>query len=1173
MDRQGSAEKAVPPQAPAAARVPVDQGVRVAAATDLDRSWMLEAGAGTGKTSVLVARVVSILRSGRARLGEIAAITFTENAAADLKRRIREGIECCLAGCPDSLLTANSGADLTEAERERLQAALEEVDQAPVSTIHAFASTLLRERPVEAGLDPGFAILDALEEALLTEEAWRAWLLSQLEAGAPVLQRAVALGIDLKKLQEMAAELNRHADVLLASGPADPLPAGAAAQAVAGFVARFASGVQELRQLAREACTNPEDAGFLHIEELAEHGRRLASLPAEARERYLLHDLDKVSAKGNQKNWRQADTCARQKDLCRDLQDLLGETRGQVQTEVAARLLAWLSGFVTFYHAYKEERAVLGFHDLLLRARDLLRDHPPVRGYFQRRYRYLLVDEFQDTDPLQAEIVFFLAEPAPRARAWDQVELAPGKLFIVGDPKQSIYRFRRADIEMYEEAKEVLARCGCATGHLVQNFRTVPGVIGWVNAVFDPLIQPVDGCRYQPKYVPLNPHRDALGGEPGVVVLYHPPDHEAGNAKEVRAAEAACVARLVRRAVAEEGWPVLPRGADGPRPLRYGDVALLLPALTDVDLYEEALRREGVPYRLDGGKSFYAREEVQALVQALAALADPGDALATLAVLRSPLTGCSDEDLVAWAAAGGSFNYLEPLPPGGPAGVAETMALLRGLRPVCANLPLARAVEEAVRRLGAREAALAAPHGQQALANLAKVLDLARAFEARGDTFRRFARWLRDRQVKGTDEEESLVHDAADAVQLLTVHKAKGLEYPVAILVNLGAERSAKPPLAIVDRRGRRLEIRLAGFQTTGYQAALEAEKAREEAEHSRLFYVAATRARDHLVVSRLGQAGKGMLAYVADLPDGLPQVVRGAGDLAPGEADLSADQGASAAAVYGGPSIPARHAEDLHTHLDRWRRERAVVLAGVARGLPLASASGAAAAWQMAASATAEADMDKPLLPAVADELAAADDTEQPGAEISRRAVALGTAFHALMERVDLTAGDALPTLAGQVAREFSMEERREELLAMAWMALNAPVMGRVRAARRVWREMSFCAWVAGRLVEGAVDLVFEEPDGLVVVDFKTDQATGQELAHRLEHHRIQGAVYAAALLAVTGRPVKEAVFLFARTGEEHAFPGGAELRRLAAEALATAGQDRAAADPTPDPDDQPEE
>lgn len=1153
------------PSAPAGgARVPVDREARRRAAADLDRSWMLEAGAGTGKTSVLVARVLSILVSGRARLGEVAAITFTENAAADLKGRIRQGIEDLLAGVPHPCLggagEAAGSPPLAPEEEERLRAALEDVDQAPVSTIHAFAAGLLRERPAEAGLDPGFEVLDALDEALLLDEAWRRWLLAELDRGAPALQRAVALGVRLDAIRELAADLNAHADVLDGAGPPPPgAPAsppsgadGGAAAAAAGFVARFADGVRELVRLAEASCLNPADAGRLHIEELAGCARQLEGLPPAARERYLLENL-KIAARGNQRNWRPAGDCARQKEICRALQDLLARTQGTIRDAAARDLLAWLGGFVTFFRAYKEERGALGFHDLLLRARDLLRDHPEVRGHFQRRYRFLLVDEFQDTDPLQAEIVFFLAEREPRAASWEEVEPAPGKLFIVGDPKQSIYRFRRADIEMYLDAREILGRSGCAVARLEQNFRSVPGVIDWVNAVFAPLIRPGgDGCRYQPEYARIHPFRDPLGSGPGVVLLDRggrPADGGAGpeRASDARRAEAACVAALIRRAVAEERWPVLPRGADAPRPARYGDVALLLPARTDVALYEEALRREGVPHRLDGGRTFYAREEVRALIQALAALADPGDAVAVLAVLRSPLAGCSDEDLVAWRAAGGSFNYLDGFPPGGPEAVAETFALLRELRPLCGSLPPARAVGEVIRRLRAREAALAAPHGGQALANLAKVVDLARAFEARGGTFRRLARWLRDRQVEGAEEEESLLHDPGDAVRILTIHGAKGLEYPVAILANLVAGGAGKPPRLIVNRRSRGLEIRAGGLETSGFAAAWEEERKREEAEHRRLFYVAATRARDHLVVSRLGDPGRGMLAYLAGVRGDVPFVSLDAEALTPfaggtpPAADPPPPPGAPTSAPGAPTSAPAP-GEDLPERLERWRRERDAVLARGGRGLPLATASGAARSRRAVPPPPIEA----------------APDPESPDpAEVSPRATDLGTAFHALMERADLAAPgpaagvEVLEALADQVAGEFGVGDRRDELLSLARTALNAPVLRRARAAARLWREMPFCAWVAGRLVEGAVDLLFEEPDGLVVVDYKTDTATGEALRERLEHHRVQGAVYAAALGVVTGRPVKEVVLLYVRTGEEHAFSGGEAATRLAETAL----------------------
>ncbi|HHX87738.1 MAG TPA: UvrD-helicase domain-containing protein, partial [Firmicutes bacterium] len=626
---------------------PVDNLQRRLASTDLSQSYWVEAGAGTGKTTILIERLLNLIIQGKAGLDEIVAITFTEKAAAELKHRLREELEQKyrqLSGDKDGLL----------------QAALEEIEYASITTIHSFATGLLKERPVEAGLDPRFIILDSGEMQDLLEETWKSWFLDELASEPPILKKALYLGCTPSQLKELALILYRERDLVQEGCCPEPPVTGL-------FAGQLTEALFELKQLL-PCCRDLEDRGAQHIQEIATAANEWLAIddPLE-QERYLLHRFPDISQRGNQKNWSPAESCRRQKAICRQLREHLNEARRQVAGKLVSGLVSWAGKFTAAVEQAKQEKSALDFQDLLLKSRNLLRDNLAVRAYFQQRYRYLLVDEFQDTDPLQVEIIFFLAEKQPRARCWQEAIPVPGKLFIVGDPKQSIYRFRRADIEIYQEAKQIMGKYGRLID-IIQNFRTLPPVINWVNSVFDKLIIPRES--YQPRYQPLFPYRPGQE-EPAVIVLTPPPAIEQYRAAQVRAAEAEALAGLIDRAVGR--WTVIDKCGSA-RPLRYGDCALLFSTTVGLEHYQEALRRMQIPYRLEGGKKFFHQAEIAALKNLLRAIDNPYDQISVFSVFRD-WGGLSDQQIFEHTASGGTLNYLSfPGPASTP--VEDILALL-----------------------------------------------------------------------------------------------------------------------------------------------------------------------------------------------------------------------------------------------------------------------------------------------------------------------------------------------------------------------------------------------------------------------------------------------------------------------------------------------------------------
>ena len=1043
----------------------VDVEARRRVLEDLDTTLLVEAAAGSGKTTLLLGRIVTLVRAGRARLSEIAAITFTEKAAAELKVRLRAALW-----------------------REGLHQALLDLESARIGTIHAFAGTLLRERPVEAGVDPGFAVADPLAAGLLLDAVWERWLPASLSepsdvgsaAASPTgqpgaadrqeampgetgldparaaVQRAIALGVSLDTLRELAFALVEERDRL--DGLPGPAPE---AEPLPGLNAELRAGIARLEALAAASVRKPDDRMAQALAALGDWARQTAGLPEPDQHRALLESApypDKAATLGAKTKWRDPLRLQECRDALAAAHARIQAARAVARHDLVVALARWARGFVDAYQARKARAGVLDFHDLLLRARDLVRDRPDVRRAFQRRIRYLLVDEFQDTDPLQLEMILSLADGA-----------LPGSLFIVGDPKQSIYRFRRADIETYEAAKQRIAHRGAVVSVRV-NFRSDGALLEAINRVFDGVMIPPPDGAYQPPYVPLEPSPETRPGAPPIVLAVPAPaGSEAGPPTRVPVGDSlASEARALAAWLREEG-----RAGR----LEYGHVAILFRAMTAVALYEDALRDAGVPFRTVGGRHYYDRSEVGWAIACLSAIEDPHDPVALVGALRSPFFGVSDADLLALRIAGAEWSYLRDLPPGAPETARPAWATLRELH----ELRNAVAPPALVERLFVRTQVLAAyaldPEGEGRVANLLKVLDTARALEATGVlTFRGFVRWLAARGAARYEEEESAL-EGEGAVRLMTVHRAKGLEFPVVVVADLGREGRSRVRPTLVERTGR-VEINLGQVEgepltTLGWEAAEAGETARSDAEALRLLYVALTRAERRLVLPMPAGAPPGSFAFHLE---GLLGEVPG----------VRPSPEATAARGRGPCSIPSRVTiSGPPESLSQWRAARSAVLARAAE---------------------ASAPVVRPST------RRAAPDRGPRGGDGRR----LGALVHAALAAIDLKNTEEAPAIVAALGARHGVSA---DLVAAAVQrverALKGPVLARARAARWVAREWPVTAEVEGALVDGRIDLVFEDGEGLVVAEFKVEgdpDDAGE-----------QARLYAQAVARATGRPVRE--------------------------------------------------
>ncbi len=822
----------------------------------------VSAAAGAGKTSALV----ELLRRRLAGDGpeeplaprDVVAITFTERAGAELADRLGRELA-------DGARTLRSAGDGDGAAR--LEEALRELPSMAVGTIHGWAASVLREHALEAGLDPDFAVLDEEGASELLGAASLEGAVAALDRGGEAERRlATALG-GVRALGAEAIALLRERATRGLVGP--PEAVQGSDRDVEAAREDVLAAAADLAGMAAAATTPTGQAA------LGALAARLAELTGAGR----LPDGARLASAT--KGWRtgKRDPPALSAARARFEEAAARLPRVEAEREAAplALALASLVGDVERrYREAKDRAGVLDFDDLLLRVRDLLRDAPVLRSEMRARARALLVDEYQDVNGLQAEIFELLAgEDAPGPAG------TPLPLRVaVGDAKQSIYRFRGADVGVFAGLIGRLAAGQGQVVHLRENHRSTGGIVDLVNA----LLSGEEGGLGVPFGDEDRLRATRPGGDRPAAELLE--DGEGGSAEERRAREARAVAARIAELLAAGTPP--------------GDVAILFRRLTHVGVFERALREAGIPVRVARGGGFFQAPEVRDLGELCAVVEEPGDEVAWAALLRSPLCSLSDATLFALARRGlARLSRIDPAEAGAEIGLARSgeappgegdrlrrlLETWRELREGRGRLDAGETISLAVERLDVEAALLAGPDGERRAANVRKVVEIARRQAARGVPVGTFADRLRTLSRLPPREPEADGGDA-DAVSLLTVHQAKGLEWPVVLVPELGARPPTPARRPVLDEQGR-VAVPLLGDggaapAETDTTARVRAAASRaERAEGRRLLYVALTRARDRLVLSgstlahRHRHLGRGRGAGPARVAPPPPRAVR----------------------------------------------------------------------------------------------------------------------------------------------------------------------------------------------------------------------------------------------------------------------------------------------------------
>jgi ATP-dependent exoDNAse (exonuclease V) beta subunit len=1189
---------------------PSDAEARRVIATALDDTLVVEAAAGTGKTTELVNRIVRVLASDRATVSEIVAVTFTEKAAGELKLRLRERLD----------RERVEAADRPE-RRERLDEALKQLEEAHVSTIHGFCADLLRERPVEAGIDPLFDVLTESAAQRLFEEAFDRWLQEQLADPGEAVRRALrrsAFGGDegpVDRLRKAAWDLAQWRD-FAAPWTRKPFDREAGIRSVVDALHGLAALTADPAYRNDPLFTGTEPARRLSDEIALQQnfGDPTSAMDYDGWEAGLV-DLSRDRVFANLKHGRGPTYKAgvprdRVVQAVDDLRARLDQFRMDADADLAAGLQQELRGAIEGYEQAKRKAGALDFLDLLLLARNLVRDNPQVRNGFQRRFKRIFVDEFQDTDPLQAEILLLLSADAEGETDWRQARPVPGRLFLVGDPKQSIYRFRRADVGIYAEVCRQLLAHGAKLLHLTTSFRSVPGIQACVNAAFAPVMTG-DDVVLQAPYVPLAPHRPAIPDQPSVVVLPVPEPYAKRyvSVASIDKSLPAAVGAFVDWIVGDSGWKVTERTGAGPVPVAAKHICLLFRRFvswqTDVTRpYVNALEARGIAHVLVGGRAFHERDEIEAIRAALAAIEWPDDELSVFATLRGPFFAIGDEDLLEWAYRFGRqtgtgfrrhafhpYRVPELFKADTPADIehlrpiAGALAVLRRLHARRNYVPVAETLHELLGATRAHVGFALRTGGEQALANVLHVAELARQYELGGGiSFRGFVDELRRAAETAQAAEAPILEEDSEGVRLMTVHKAKGLEFPIVILADLTCRLSRSEAGRWIDPAANLCAVKLGGWSPADLLLHDAEEAARDRAEGERLAYVGATRARDLLVIPAIGDElfeggwldplmpavyppiavrrqpspAIGCPVFpskdtVVSRPDGDPARTT---TVAPGSYAFEADRN----------GIPAARSSAADSAYDVvWFDPHVLALgAGLPLGLrrdDLIAKDGDPSAgavrmkayedWRAGRGTAIAAASVPTVVVRTATEVAGDRTSDWAGTEAVdietidvARAIGrpfgprFGTLVHATLATVPL---DATEEVVRRIAETqgrivLAADEEVYGAVEVATAVLRHSIFDRVRAAEgtgRCYRELPII-WQApdGSLIEGTVDLAFEESaagvgspgagPGPASQLVVLDFKTDRELEADAERYRRQLTIYCRALAALREQKVR---------------------------------------------------
>ncbi len=1125
-----------------------DQADRDKISNSLDQTFLVEAGAGSGKTAGLVKRMVALLAEGRCEPQKMAAVTFTRKAAGELKERFQVGIE------------ERRRQESDRQVRVRLTEALEKIERIFTGTIHAFCARLLRERPIEAGIAPDFTEIEGLEEKMLEETAWEQYLVEVGANNPQLLDRLDELDLSHRDLQKAFQELNLYPDVEIVKQQTNKPDFNAARKELDLFL-------QKVGPMLRP---DMPDKGWDGLQSKIRAALRWKTLFNLQDDRFFVRLLGRLdgSCELTLIRWHQdkAEVKALKEQFAAYQEDFIKPALDAWLAYRHYHLLEFIEPAVKHYREMRIRENLLNYQDLLMLTAKLLRDNSEVRSYFQQAYTHLLVDEFQDTDPIQAEIMFYLTGKKVDEKDWTKLTPRPGSLFVVGDPKQSIYRFRRADIATYDQVKQLIKGSGGEILNLSTNFRSLPGLIDWGNTAFEKLFSPIKP-PYQAQFTAMDSIQVNQGGcTEGLLSL--PVDNIKWDKQEkIAATDAEKVADWIEQAISggirlSRSEEEIKRGLG--ETAKASDFLVIVKNKLNMTLYARALEKRGIAFSLSGGGGLAESAELKELLNLLKALADPENPVPLVATLRGIFFGFSDDLLYRFKQAGGQFNLLVPVPDKADQDLQDRFSsafhAMRCYRVWTKKLPPSSAIEKIADGLGLISYALAGEMGRGRAGSIVQALELLRSLESRGKiSFGGAVDFLERLLEEGVEEELSIDGGSTPAVRIINLHKAKGLEAPVVILANPGNHKVFDPSLHVARTAGfvegylviEKIINDYGKVETLALPPKWDSKKEEEEkyrdAEYIRLLYVAATRAKNILVISTY--QGKPEKSPWHPLEEFLnEQNCREAFSALQPPLKTTAQQ------LVAEPGPGSEPETGLEPGSEPEPGPEPEPEPGSAPEPESETETGSAPEPEPG---PISVDMMQAAASSVSNGLKSISETtyrhisgtalhsgeELPERQTRGRGTAWGTAVHIALDylvseniinpagsgRTGVRAED-LQQAAETAALEAELSESQKDELQQTLKDLVASAFWqRISAAADLMSEIPFGSWEANTYSTGIVDLAFRDNSGWVLVDYKSDAIENH--AHRqalVEHYRPQLEFYRKSWEEITGEKVTECALFF---------------------------------------------
>lgn len=1082
--------------------VPPDQSAREKIADVLDKNFLVEAGAGSGKTSSLVKRMLSIIMAGNIEIKEMAAITFTRKAAAELRERFQNQLERKYRETLDPKLKA------------LLEKALLDLDQCFLGTIHSFCARLLRERPVEAGLDPDFKELDDTQNKLLIEKAWESYLLEVKLNKPHLLAKLDEIGVELKDLKSSFIRLSEFPDVKPVYEKVPEPDLTSAFEPLKKLIARAIEAIPH----------TPPEKGYDDLQKAVRKASRyldLFNLDHKANKVKIIALFNKEK-KVVQNRWNTKDEAKQYRDEFNELFSSVIRTTMTSWLEYCHyHIMEFLVPAVKYFENMRGEHSMLNFQDLLMKTSAMLKNYPEVRAYFQDKYKTLLIDEFQDTDPIQSEIMFYLTGEDIREQNWLKLTPKPGSLFVVGDPKQSIYRFRRADIDIYNVVKDLIVKSGGEILKLTANFRSLKNLGEWFNPTFKKLF-PDTYKSYQAEFSSLdtiyNNESDKISG----IRLLDIPDAFTKK-DEIVQVEAEYIARYIKWALEgnlkltrspeekKEGVSEIPKPKDFMILLRYKD---------SMDVYARALEKYRIPVSITGGSSLKDAQEIWELLKLLKALNDIENQVALVAVLKGLFFGLSDDELYKFKKAGGYFNIYRPIPEDLSEDIYdkfefsyETLKKYHGWAKKYSPITT---LEKIILDLGLIPYTLTGDMGQSRCSYIYQILEKLREVEiGTAYSFNLLVEQFMVLLEEDFEEELNILAEKENAVRLMNLHKAKGLEAPVVFLAH-PYKKVNYPPEEHVKRvndipKGYFSFYRSRGFQRDllaqpkNWQEYCKEESKYIDAEETRLLYVAATRAKNLLIISRsLKDKDMKKNAWSLLVSEALEKEV------------LEIPKRDQLVIKDKTPSVEVKP-EDLKK-VEKVIQKEIAAMSKVSYNVtsPTGLKSG---------------------------------ECQPQVLRLEGGGMDWGTAIHTVLEQVVKTDKDIDTVITLALKENKQSLDRKVEVLEMIKAFQNSDLWKRIQRAKRVFTEIPFTLkiepghelykLVKGEsdvpvILNGVIDLVLEEDDGWKIIDYKTDRPQNKEDFKTLEDmYSFQIKLYCKIWEEITGFKVSDGELYFTTLNE----------------------------------------